>query len=48
VKDIDAWPLSEVKLLQVLYVPAGAYQEIIEKRANYSDAVGIVRRRTKG
>jgi hypothetical protein len=48
VKDIDTTPLHKVKLLTVLRVPVKAYAEILEKQANYSDAVGILRRLTKG
>ena len=43
VPDIDGLPLHRVPLLKVLTVPPKAYLEILEKRANYDDAVAILR-----
>ena len=43
VPDIDELPLHRVPLLKVLTVPPKAYLEILEKRANYDDAVAILR-----
>jgi hypothetical protein len=39
--------LARVKLLTTLLVPPKAYREILEKQANYGDAVGILRRHTR-
>jgi hypothetical protein len=46
--NIDRLPLSELKMLKTLYVPERVYSEIIEKHANYEQAVAILRRRMKG
>lgn len=46
VPDIDGLALHRVPLLKVLTVPPKAYLEILEKRANYDDAVAILRQRT--
>jgi hypothetical protein len=47
VPNIDTMPLDKVKLLKVLRVPPKAYPEIIERKANYDQAVAIVKRRTR-
>jgi hypothetical protein len=47
VPNIDRTPLGNVSLLKVLHVPARAYTEVIERRANYHDALAILERRAR-